>query len=545
MDLVSCLGKSDIRRSLRTSDARAARRRAWTLLRAVEEAFETLRRAGLSSDARSAFGAILDHVIDEFDGGQSRWAERAKYRYLIERLVADEPLMPAFDREAAEAPRSTYPNIRPHPEAGPRVTADVAMRTAASRGGAMATVPSAAQPTAGASMSAADIAAMIDKGIGAAIKRAMARPGSDDLLSSRVPAFLQRKTEELGPKAKHLADYSGRIAVFIAIVGDKPIGAYTIEDMHRFRDILDQIPVKGRQRFKTADPLLQIRMNRELAIPFPPIDPVTVDAKYLSPIKTLFSHLEGLGVIEKSPLDGITSKRMKGEDGIAIGPSEERLPFEPDHLAKLRKIADQKPQSSPDRWWIRVLPRTGLRLDEFAVLSVFDIRQIHGRWCVDLLHLDNGDPAHRERRKELDVKTSNSRRVVPIHRALIEDGFLDLVEARRKRSGERAPLFPQCKPDRYGCYSSALSKRLTRQIDEVTPDRRHVTHSTRHNFAAACDAAGVPDSVRERFLGHAVDETAVQDGRARPRGSRAKLRRRYGSPIPSREEMDWIDRLQV
>ncbi|MEP0510568.1 MAG: DUF6538 domain-containing protein [Aurantimonas coralicida] len=535
VDLIARLGKSDIRRSLRTCDRRTATKRGWALVRAVEEAFETLRSAGLGPHARLAFGAILDHVMNEFDARQERWVERAKYRYLVDRLVGDQPLVPpsmpvakcALLKEALNPPSS--------------LTSELEIAHCAEGMGASLTEEGISIP-ARSPISAADVAALIENGIEAAIKRALARPGSEDLLSSRVPAFLDKKREELGPKAKHLADYPGRIAVFVAIVGDKPIGSYSIEDMHRFRDVVDQIPVKAKQRFKTGDPLLQIRMNAELAMPVPKIDPVTVDAKCLSPIKTLFSHFVMLGLIERNPLLGICSNRVKGKDGVAIGESEERLPFEPHHMPALRAIADLKPRNSPDFWWIRVLPRTGLRLDEFAVLSPLDIRPINGRWCIDLLYLDNGDPVHQERRRELDLKTPSSRRIVPIHPALIADGFLAFVEKRRKRGGDRVMLFPQCKPNRYGCYSAPLSKRLARQIDDVTTDPRHVAHSTRHNFGAACDAAGVPESVCEKFMGHIIEEESNQ---GRTRSSRKKLKRRYGSPIPSPEEMAWIDRLNI
>ena len=513
-------------------------------MRAVEEAFETLRSAGLGPDARSAFGAVLDCVMNEFDAGHMRWAERAKYRYLVERLAGDQPLIPksqpateSFDLENPEGASRYLKGEAETPQA--LETEGISVCGGVERGElnseADATLIAPAVP-----FSAADVTALIEKGVGAAIKRAMARPGSEDLLSSRVPAFIEKKRDELGPQAKHLADYPGRIAVFLAIVGDKPIGSYTAEDMHRFRDVVDQIPVKAKQRFRTDDPLLQIRLNGEIAIPWPKIDPVTVDAKYLSPIKTLFSHFVSLGIIDRNPLDGIASKRVKGDNGVAIGAAEERLPFEPHHIAALRAVANRKPKNSPDYWWIRVLPRTGLRLDEFAVLSPLDIRQIHGRWCIDLLHLDDGDPVHRERRRELDLKTQSSRRVVPIHPALISDGFLDFVERRRIRAGDRAMLFPQCRPDKYGCSSSALSKRIARQIDQVTTDKRHVAHSTRHNFAAACDSAGVPIAVREKFMGHVLAE----EGATRSRGAKEKLRRRYGSPIPSKEEMAWIDRLR-
>ncbi|MCD1645305.1 tyrosine-type recombinase/integrase [Aurantimonas coralicida] len=485
--------------------------------------------------------------MNEFDSPQIRWAERAKYRYLIERLAGDEPLVPKSQpvrtTTAYHVPREPSHSVEHELEQveAPEATEMSVGWIPVHREDRMPAVNVVSAPPA-VPISAADVASLIEQGVEAAVRRAMARPGSEDLLSSRVSTFLDKKREQLGDNAKHLADYPGRIGIFLAIIGDKPIGSYSREDMRRFRDIVDQVPVKAKQRFRTDDPLLQIRLNSELAIPVPKIDPVTVDAKYLSPIKTLFSHFVGLGIIERSPIDGIASKRVKGEDGIEIDASEERLPFEPHHLAALRTIADRKPKNSPDYWWIRVLPRTGLRLDEFAVLSPLDVRQINGRWCIDLLHLDDGDPVHRERRRELDLKTASSRRVVPIHPAVIADGFLEFVEKRRSRDGDRCQLFPMCRPDKYGCYSSALSKRLARQIDNVTTDKRHVAHSTRHNFAEACDAASVPIPVREKFMGHALDE----DGeKGRRRSSREKLRRRYGSPVPSAEEMAWIDTLKI
>lgn len=68
-DLASGLGETDIRRSLKTSDARLARQRAWSLVLVVEEAFAKLRSAGLAPGARDALSAILDNVMDDFDKG--------------------------------------------------------------------------------------------------------------------------------------------------------------------------------------------------------------------------------------------------------------------------------------------------------------------------------------------------------------------------------------------------------------------------------------------------------------------------------------------
>ncbi|HDZ72860.1 MAG TPA: hypothetical protein ENH55_08780 [Aurantimonas coralicida] len=164
-----------------------------------------------------------------------RWAERAKYRYLVERLAGDQPLIPrsqpsaeSFDLEDPEG-ASCYlkreaETAQALQAAGIAVGSGVDLGELDSEADATLIAPAAL-------ISAADVAALIEKGVGTAIKRAMARPGSEDLLSSRVPAFIEKKREELGPQAKHLADYPGRIAVFRAIVGDKPIGMSTTEQI--------------------------------------------------------------------------------------------------------------------------------------------------------------------------------------------------------------------------------------------------------------------------------------------------------------------------
>ena len=175
-------------------------------------------------------------------------------------------------------------------------------------------------------------------------------------------------------------------------------------------------------------------------------------------------------------------------------------------------------------------------------LGVQDIRMINGRWCIDLLHLEDGDPKNRERRIQLNIKTDAGRRVIPICDAVIDDGFLDFVEQRRRLGGDTALLIPQCQPDKHGCRSAALSKRLNRAVDRVVTDPRYVVYSASHSFAAFCDAAGVPPHIRDRLMGHENGEVEAKDRTARRRRA-AHVRKRYESPILSPEEMAWIDKL--
>jgi hypothetical protein len=54
------------------------------------------------------------------------------------------------------------------------------------------------------------------------------------------------------------------------------------------------------------------------------------------------------------------------------------------------------------------------------------------------------------------VKTESSRRRVPIHQTLLDVGFLDYVETRRRAQDER--LFPGLNRNKYGRWTPPWSK---------------------------------------------------------------------------------------
>jgi hypothetical protein len=87
VDLAASLGKTDVRRSLRTKSPLVARQRARTVLIVIEEAFETLRALGLPPEARTAFDAIVNHMLGDLDRTGVRWAQRARYRMLLQYLT--------------------------------------------------------------------------------------------------------------------------------------------------------------------------------------------------------------------------------------------------------------------------------------------------------------------------------------------------------------------------------------------------------------------------------------------------------------------------
>ncbi|MDC9822780.1 hypothetical protein PRN20_03460 [Devosia sp. ZB163] len=73
-------------------------------------------------------------------------------------------------------------------------------------------------------------------------------------------------------------------------------------------------------------------------------------------------------------------------------------------------------------------------------------------------------------------------------------------------------------------------------------DPHYVGYSARHSFAEACDAVVMPYEIRDKFMGHEPDDATK--GRDKKTGSRGRhVRHTYGTPIPSAEQMAWIDKL--
>jgi integrase len=128
-------------------------------------------------------------------------------------------------------------------------------------------------------------------------------------------------------------------------------------------------------------------------------------------------------------------------------------PFEPDELRTLFAspvfTAGERPEARQGdvAFWLPVLALfTGARREELASLRVADISKDEptGHWTLAI---------RAEKKANKSLKTKGSARTIPVHPTLVHLGFLDLVEAARKRGeasphcgGNEAWLFPAVAP---------------------------------------------------------------------------------------------------
>ncbi len=146
--------------------------------------------------------------------------------------------------------------------------------------------------------------------------------------------------------------------------------------------------------------------------------------------------------------------------------------------------------SGSRRWCPWICAYTGARVQETLWLRKEDVRQEGGVWILDFQRTKDG----------------HARRV-PIHEALIEEGFLDF--ARASSSGF---LFVADRPSKEGGTGTAQELRAAElaswlkskvNLDGVSPN-----HAWRHTWITYAEAAGIQKRFSNRITGHNADEDA-------------------------------------
>jgi len=103
---------------------------------------------------------------------------------------------------------------------------------------------------------------------------------------------------------------------------------------------------------------------------------------------------------------------------------------EPYSSEQLKKLFNETYSKLEDKhYWIPLIAlHTGVRINEVCQLDQIDVKQVDGIWVFDVMSTDveSGD-------KNKRVKRDSSKRVIPIHRRLLELGFLKYVESRAKK----------------------------------------------------------------------------------------------------------------
>lgn len=204
----------------------------------------------------------------------------------------------------------------------------------------------------------------------------------------------------------------------------------------------------------------------------------------LSMIRQVFAHAVSSGLLTHDPTDN--SLRLK-KNRVAL-----RLPYS-DEDARRILLAARAETSASLRWAHWIMAFTGMRVGEVLQLHGADIQEDprSGVWFFDV----------NESSEDKSVKNAVPRHV-PIHPALIREGFLDYARAIQGAS----PLFPDKGLDPFGKRGGRawnLVGEWVRKTVGITDPQKAPNHSWRHRMEDELRTADVVESDRDAILGHA------------------------------------------
>ena len=292
-------------------------------------------------------------------------------------------------------------------------------------------------------------------------------------LHGRVPEDWNEKTSN---------DIKSIFNLFIRICGDKPMEAYTSEELQNFVEDVSKLPPNinksPKYRDKTIDEILAMDIKKTIA--------QNTLKKRIDWINILFEWARKADYVSKNRTEGLTFGKKKGKNA-----RDERDPYEKFDLDRLVNSLCYDP-TRPERFWAPLLSlHSGLRLDEGCQLYLYDIK-----------YDENGIPFF-DINDEMDkkLKTLSSKRCVPVHPLLIELGFLDYVEKLRKEGKVRVWEGLKRKRDGYGVDLGKWYQDFNRYF--ITEDPKKVYHSFRHNMEDIMKSHRIEEVLRNDILGHA------------------------------------------
>jgi integrase len=197
-----------------------------------------------------------------------------------------------------------------------------------------------------------------------------------------------------------------------------------------------------------------------------------------------------------NPAKGVT---LRGDKGAT-----KRLPYT-DEDAKALLVA-ARGETGARRWVPWLLAFTGARLEEICQSLVGDVRSEGG---IPYLDINADDPGK-------SLKNAGSARRVPLHPAIIAEGFIEYVKGLPSKPGgdKDSPLFPDMAPDVFGRRGGNATKIIGRWVRRqgITDPRKAPNHSWRHRFKDVCRNAGVEKSVHDALTGHTSGEVGDKYG---------------------------------
>jgi integrase len=285
--------------------------------------------------------------------------------------------------------------------------------------------------------------------------------------------------ERQGGAEKTKKEHEVAIRMLSGFVGkDRSVRKITRADILAYKDALKATPANSQQRFPGMTIVQAAKANAKRTEPYAVLNSATINGKWLMHLNNVFNWAVRNDLMDDNPAKGIKIDTGKGFK------EPTRVPFSNDDLKAIFSNAFFKEADTfEDRHWAILLALyTGARSSsEIRRVKLADIYEEQGVPVVDLIEAS---------------KNVQSKRVVPIHKDLIDLGFMDHVKALRKEG--KTKLFPSWEP------ADKINRWFLRTYKEECGinDSRKVFHSFRHSLKTALARYGVNRDISDLITGH-------------------------------------------
>ncbi|MFP5077417.1 site-specific integrase [Rhizobium sp. YIM 134829] len=320
-------------------------------------------------------------------------------------------------------------------------------------------------------------------------------------------------------------DYN-RIKDFIAFAGDHPINKYRYLDFQLFANMLAHVPASYsvKPEFRGMTQVEAVKHNGSL----PPakrhktLTGKTIETNYMSPLNMIFHDMCANNGFP-SPLANVAVRISADARG-----STDRLPFAVSELNKW--FAHAANEDRGDNKWLPLLGTvTGARIGELIRLQRKDVYQVEGGyWVLDLTtDLAGGEGLPVARR----IKNKSSRRIIAIHQAIVDAGFIDYVKTF-PIDGWIFPWAFHHGKEAVKRPADAASKRLNGQLKTVGIHKEieSTFHSSRHTAKDIMRVAKIDQRTHDLQTGHALK--SVSDNYGAKKLKREELEVLTALPLP-------------
>lgn len=521
------IGRREIYRSLKTSVARLARQRAAALFLASEKLFamaddytvndEDIRAAARRWLAQPHWQTVFDRQIDSKLPGELRWEGHELPSKLLELGTDYEhgftPLWARRHQAEAALEDAGYPQ-QPISvlDRTAEVLADLIHQRVEKR------MQEVFRPEATTAPGRSPVAQE------ATPTQSVATPKVSENLEEWHAALISGWPQVKAVDPHSAGQYLVSARLFTEILGDRHFGDITWEDGETFRDQLIRLPSshgKGRHVpaleaiAKTSDAGIS-RMSMKTA------------KRHNTAMNRYWEWLLHKGLIPRSP-SPFQNHKFPGTRSS----SRDREAWTKEQLEQLLKSADYlgHPRDSAHHWLPLISLHSGMRLEEMCRLRpVDDVQTVNGVPCFVIQpHPDGWDP-----------KTEAGERRIPVHRWLIDHGFLKLIEERRRAASGR--VFPEL-PLQQGKLGAQFSRDFSRFKKAFGYGPKHVFHSFRHTFRTELEDTSHKDSHINAVMGHEGGNRG--EGRTYVKGVSVKVLANVVESFTSPLELDFLNDADV